>query len=262
MINFRKQADGSLIAPSRGRPPDPPEGYVRDLQNSFRFIPVLIDCKYRTQKEKPNCGNCKNMLYPYCSRNGKFINAEDCLKCINQNKKRLHGKELYDALYGDPRLNYGKAQYNRCPGVRYFYKYLHWLYGNIVDLGCGTGDTVNKLIENGYKAKGIDWINGDHIVADITDELDLSEFDCAICIDVFEHVDDDGVLGILNNLKQVKRQVITIHTTSSKEDGYEQELHINIKNISNWIILIKQHLKLQDTIRLGTNRYLLFTETK
>lgn len=51
--------DKSIVYPTKGvEPPPDVEGYVRDPQNSFRFIPKWFSCDYRVQSQFiKSCGN-------------------------------------------------------------------------------------------------------------------------------------------------------------------------------------------------------------
>jgi hypothetical protein len=50
---------------------------------------------------------------------------------------------LYQRIYDDPHIGYGRAEKDMCPGTRFFPFYRHFLRGRIVDFGCGTGDTLS-----------------------------------------------------------------------------------------------------------------------
>ena len=174
--------------------------------------------------------------------------------------------ETYKAIYKDKHLKYGQAEHDRCPGVRYFPRYMNWICSPVLDLGCGTGDTVRLLKRNCFLATGYDWIPVLPEVgqqADITEPLPmilLLNVSSSICIDVFEHVDDRGITGILKNLARTNRQAITVHTGSHVVHGVE--LHINQKPVEEWRELIGQYLKIRSQEPLASNRFLFLCEKR
>lgn len=246
-INYRKMPDGSVAAPKRGKAPPCPAGFVRDSGDAFRFHPVrgfgdtvasLID---RFTKIKP-CAACE--------RRKKFLN-----RILPYESVALY-QELYDTS------DYGQEAKDRCPGVRYLEHYIDHLKGKVIDLGCGTGDTVRALRAKGLAADGIDQIdlkNG-MSVGSITNNLNLEDYTSAICIDVLEHLYDDQVDALLKNLKQVQYQAVTVHTSTSWEQGYPFDLHVNIKN--TWLEHISKELVIVETITLAPNRILYLCERR
>ena len=172
-------------------------------------------------------------------------------------------KKIYQWLYEREDLHYGQAKYDRCPGVRYIPKYKKWLEGKIIDFGCGTGDTVKELRKLGYEADGIDQIKLPFgmMYGDIT-KPNIYNYDTAICIDVFEHIDDEGLEGLLYNMKQCKKQIINVHVKETKSKGPEgEELHINIKTFDEWEKFIKKHLKVNEIIDQGKRRRMFLCST-
>lgn len=213
---FRPIGDGRLFVPSRGQPPEPPEGYERDTKNPYMFRPK-----------------------------GTITNKETT------------DRELYQNLYDDPMLHYGSSEHNRCPGIKMFSEYAGWLQGAVIDLGCGRGDTVMHLREEGfYDAQGIDQISlaNDMLVGDITQPQNLMMFGTSICIDVFEHIDDQGLFGLLDNMSQTKRQVISVHIGPAYERGCKKDLHINKKPFIEWHAFISKFLNVVTFTDLGKQR--------
>lgn len=154
-------------------------------------------------------------------------------------------KHVYEDLYNN--TDYGSAELGNCPTVYFFDDFKSWLRGDIIELGCGNGDGVQFIHEAGYVINGIDQVdlNNDMIVGDITQPLDLSAYNTSICIDVFEHVPDEGITGILKNMAQTKRQVITIHNKKAGFKGADgEQLHINIKPFNEWSKIIAEHLRI------------------
>jgi len=264
-MRFREQHDGTLIAPKRGRAPKPPEGYIADPGDAFHFLPVLAECEHREKRlSKSTC--CGDKMLDFCTDKDQYVLYNDCQECKGTrpvpSAPQIGGQELYQALYDDNSLRYGQAKHNRCPGVRYLPKFMGHLVSPTIDLGCGTGDTVRAMQEAGLEADGADWIDlkFGNKVCDITEYQDLSHYRSAICIDVLEHVTDDKLPGLLKNLQQVDKQVVTIYAGSSKERGFSQELHTNIKTPDQWTMLLEEHFKIITIITLAPKRYLYLME--
>jgi hypothetical protein len=171
---------------------------------------------------------------------------------------------LYESLYNDKSLHYGSAKHNRCPGVRYLPRYEHWLMGGVIDLGCGNGDTVRALRAKGIPAAGVDWIEqpeNEHYLYggfDITtSDFVLEQFKTSICLDVFEHINDEDLIGLISNMKKTQRQVITTFTGSHVVNGVE--LHINQKSPGQWQEFITNNaLKIHQTEELDHPHRRLF----
>ncbi len=243
--NFRKNPDGSIEAPIRGDPPKCPKGYTRDQGNPYRFYLI------------------KGFGDTVASLIDRFTNIKPCAGC-QQRKDFLNkilpyeSKAIYQELYTDKDLNYGSAEHDRCPGVRYFKHYSAHLLDPILDLGCGNGDTVRYLESQGFIAEGIDHINLNNgmMVGRIDVPLDDTPYLTAISIDVFEHLYDDQLLIVLDNMAKMVHQVITVNTLPSIEQGYPIDLHINKKTLTEWLIFIETKLTIRDTILLGSNRFM------
>jgi len=170
-------------------------------------------------------------------------------------------KELYQKIYDDNPW-YGNAEEGRCPGVRLLPKYMDWLTGRVLDLGCGRGQTVEKLREMGFKAEGIDQIrkHPEMRVGDITKPIaDIASFDSTVCVDCIEHLYDHQVEGLFNNMKQTKRQAFSIHNGESTGTG--QELHVNRRSFDQWRSIIKDHFSISEEIEVNDNQVLYLTST-
>ena len=170
-------------------------------------------------------------------------------------------KALYQKIYDDNPW-YGNAVEGRCPGVRLMPQYMDWLTGRVIDLGCGRGQTVEKLREMGFEAEGIDQIkkHPGMRVGDITQPIDdISKFDSAVCVDCIEHLYDHQVEGLFANMKQVKRQAFSIHNGESTGTG--QELHVNRRSFDQWRSMIKSHFSISEEIELHDNQMLYLTSS-
>lgn len=170
-------------------------------------------------------------------------------------------KQLYQDIY--TKLGwYGDATQGFCPGVRFIPYYEHHLMSPIIDLGCGRGHTVRKLREKWFDAYGIDFIdlNNEMEVGDITLPLDMKKYNTALCIDVFEHLDDNQVRQVLLNMSQTQRQVISVTNNSSKHLG--KELHINIKSFDTWAYFISEYLNIKTIVPIKEFTMLFLCEKK
>ena len=78
---IRKNKDGSLWAPKRGKPPKCPEGYVVDPGDPYRFLKSVIErCKYLEQTFVPS--SCCGMQAVFkCSMKRRKITGKDCEGC-------------------------------------------------------------------------------------------------------------------------------------------------------------------------------------
>lgn len=142
-----------------------------------------------------------------------------------------------------------------------FQYYRPWLWSKVIDLGCGTGDTVALMRRDGFAADGIDqvYLENGMRVGDITKALDLSEYHTATCFDVLEHISDPGVARILENMRQTEQQVISVDTGSSVVEGFG-ELHVNRKTVAQWQAMIAgAGLSIVSVWRVGVSRWLLCT---
>lgn len=80
----RRQADGSMLYKKRGvEPPPDLDGYNRDPQNFWRFIPKWNQCDFRNQTEfVRRCGSIG--LISLCTHpegQGKEVTYTVCAKC-------------------------------------------------------------------------------------------------------------------------------------------------------------------------------------
>lgn len=176
---------------------------------------------------------------------------------MNNNSMRGTYQELYSIT------DYGKHDKNMCPGARFIPRYKEFLQDPIVDLGCGTGDTVLELRKLGFTADGYDWVllqNGMH-VADITEPMSLKSYSTALCLDVLEHIEVDKLPAVLENLAQCSRAVVSVHIGSSKFCR-RQELHLTQRPFKWWEERFSKHWKLYRLIPIETYRKLYWLERK
>lgn len=220
---FRTLPDGRLFVPARGQPPEPPEGYVVDPRNPYMFRPISPI----TNKEETD-------------------------------------KELYQHLYEDRMLNYGSAEHNRCPGVKFYQYYSKDLVSPVFDFGCGRGDTVHFLRKHGFESVGADQIDldNDMHVADIIRPMTLQLGSrTALCLDVFEHLLDSDLKGLITNMLLCEKQIISVHNGSAYEIGCKKDLHINKKSFENWeLFLTANGLNVTRFHQLGKRRGIFFCQ--
>ena len=122
---------------------------------------------------------------------------------------------------------------------------------------------MERLRATGFEAQGMDQvkINANMRVGDITKPVaDMDKFRSVICIDCIEHLHDDQVLGLFENMKKVERQAFSVHNGESTGTG--QELHINRKSFVDWDKLIRQHFDIAAVIKVHEQQMLYLTQTK
>lgn len=87
MTNWRPGPDGTLMAPRRGPPPTPPEGYKARAGNPYVAEPVLVECDHRYFKKflKPCCSGKNGTTW--CKNFDKAIINADCQNCKVEPKK-------------------------------------------------------------------------------------------------------------------------------------------------------------------------------
>lgn len=170
--------------------------------------------------------------------------------------------ELYQKLYTEKGLHYGSAARDRCPGVRYLPTYEKWIESPIIDLGCGTGDTVKALRDKGFECDGVDQVrlDNDMIVSDITIPMNLSMYNTALCIDVLEHLDERGIDQVLDNMTQTQRSVISIHTGSSTVHGHE--LHETQRPIAWWRLRVCVRFDIDTMIVVNRERFVFLLRSR
>jgi len=157
---------------------------------------------------------------------------------------------IYDQLY---RLGCGRLRYGGMPnkvqhewGLSHITKSLQSPDSHsVLDLGCGPAWLLWGLKKRGYRdLVGVDWARslawksriGSVVVGDIT-TIDLRRtFDCIVCHDVLEHVPQDQLpslfQNILRHLAPDGYVSLTVADHSDKWCGVE--LHITRKPVELW----------------------------
>ncbi len=174
----------------------------------------------------------------------------------------LDSVAVYQQIY-DENPWYGDAEQGRCPGVRLLPQYVDWLVGPVMDLGCGRGQTVEKIREHGLEAEGIDQIRShpEMRVGDITKPIEgIDAFKSVVCVDCIEHLYDVQVDGLFENMKQVQRQAFSIHNGPSADTG--KELHVNRMSFIDWSKKIREHFDIAAAIQIHPEQMLYLTQTR
>lgn len=170
--------------------------------------------------------------------------------------------ELYQKIY-DENSWYGNAEIDRCPGVRLLPHFVEWLEGPVLDLGCGRGHTVEHLQDLGFEADGIDQIKCHSAmrVGDITKPIqDMQKYKSVICMDCIEHLYDEQLEGLFDNMRNVKRQAFSIHNGESNGTGVE--LHVNRLSFVEWGERIRKHFDIAAAIQISPEQMLYLTQSR
>jgi hypothetical protein len=97
-------------------------------------------------------------------------------------------------------------------------------------------------------------------VGDITQPIhDIKNFKSAVCIDCIEHLYEDQVIGLFENMQHTQRQAFSIHNGESTGTG--QELHVNRKDFIDWTKLIREYFEIASAIQIHENQVLYLTRT-
>jgi len=170
-------------------------------------------------------------------------------------------KDVYQKLMDT--TDYGKHEKNKCPGAKFFPMFEKFIDPPVMDLGCGTGDTVRLLKSKGIFADGIDWVNlnNDMMVRDITQPIDMFGYNTALCIDVLEHIPEEKVHVLLFNIAQCKKAVVSVHTGSSIFCD-DIELHITQHSFKWWERKLKERWRIVKEHLINYERKLYLLEKK
>ena len=170
-------------------------------------------------------------------------------------------KSIYQKVY-DETSWYGEAfTGDHCPGARLIPFYKDWVRGPLIDLGCGRGHTVLKLKELGFDAAGIDIIELDNEMlrgSIVEPVVGIEFFNSCICMDVIEHIEDEDLVGLFENMAKTKRQAFSIANFGSMHRGVE--LHINRKPFSEWETIIKKYFRIVKVLEIHQRQFLYLTE--
>ncbi|MHB9005275.1 MAG: class I SAM-dependent methyltransferase [Coriobacteriia bacterium] len=133
------------------------------------------------------------------------------------------------------------------PKLTYLLEYARSISGNIIDAGCGRGNVLRHLNQNGCPTFGVEISKIcfeqylQNLPAANVDIVSWSKtghtYDGCICTDVLEHIPLDQLDPTLEALRRLSPSLFAgIANTSSVHSGYE--LHVIREGISWWV----QHL--------------------
>jgi hypothetical protein len=179
----------------------------------------------------------------------------------------MNTKPLYQQIYDQRHENhYGVARYGHCMWIKLFPHYKKWLQSPIIDFGCGTGEEVVFLREQGFDCLGVDQVSLDNgmMVGDISKKGRYSQYNTALCVEVFEHLTNGQIKGLLENMQQCRRQIITIanDTSTMEVDGEVHELHINQKPFKTWRAILMDYFDIIETIAQKDERRIYLCRKK
>jgi len=176
----------------------------------------------------------------------------------------IRGKEFYNDLIGADAGIYGAE-----PEDIAYYPLWEWFldkfgYGNILDVGCGTGRFARKAIEKYCSVVGIDFSSvaiekareyepkGKYVCLDVEDPnadiFKLFSYDVVFLSEILEHIADD--LKLLSQIPKRKHVFLTVpnfngdghvrwfNTLAAVEERYGETLEIKASNMyRNWYAL-------------------------
>lgn len=127
----------------------------------------------------------------------------------------------------------------------------------VIDLGCGSGSQVEVLNKKGIPTWGIDMnkynkeyflnrnpnLKDKYIWGDLVKKQIPGEFNLALCIEVFEHMEDDDIMKVLKYWHNKVDYFVFSSTPFADTPEFDiQWGHINVKQKDHWIKLFK-HMK-------------------
>lgn len=127
-------------------------------------------------------------------------------------------------------------------------------FKTILDAGCGSGDVVRYLTSKGYDTKGIELSGsvlkdfaGDMLKKGIVQQGSLmklpfkdNEFDVVFSSEVLEHIDEDDIPKVVEELSRVCKEIIFL-TISLRPSSNFNKYHINLKPREWWENQFLQH---------------------
>ena len=146
--------------------------------------------------------------------------------------------------------NYDTLDEANLPKLPYILQYAKSIPGKIIDAGCGRGNVLRHLSENGCSAFGVEISkkcfeqylqNQPAANADIVSWCKAGHtYDGCVCTDVLEHIPPDQLDATLVSLRRLSPSLFAgIANTSSVHSGYE--LHVIREGISWWVRHLARH---------------------
>lgn len=162
-------------------------------------------------------------------------------------------EKLYNGEYFSPCQESGYP-YGYVPEYRYLAKSLYQKFkpGTALDIGCATGNLVQRLVELGVDAYGIDVseyaISQAGHIKNRLKQVDISSeklpfqsnyFDLVTMLEVIEHVENEE--NIMNEINRLLRHDGVVYITTPTPEAPPIPEHINIHDKNYWLNLFEKH---------------------
>lgn len=160
------------------------------------------------------------------------------------------------SYYENYDIGIGKVNYKDSPNTKDFLKRVAQQIAKlgvrtVLDVGCAMGHLVAGLRDLGIEAYGIDvseyaidqvredikqYCNTQTVLEDLPNEFP-NEFDLAITIEVFEHIQEKEARDAVANLCKWSDTVIFCSTP----DDFEDPTHLNVRQREYWVLLFAEN---------------------
>lgn len=137
---------------------------------------------------------------------------------------------LYQKAHKDTSGRYGATSSAKYPYVK---KKVLDKYDvkTILDYGCGTGDLINKLNNEGYECYGYDPAVIEY------QYKPKAKFDLVVALDLLEHIEEEYVDNVLEDIKNYTNEIALFYisrTTGKPFPGTSIEQHVLGKKSPEW----------------------------
>lgn len=242
-----------------------------EVQDAYNSAGMLLGCIYACDNAlKRNRGGvlesasaffCKKppiqMDYAESVKDLRSFLNRDLLTDNKIEKRRQEERDKYTEWYykneywkeDDPDTSTERFSYED-PGHEKRFDFLyevitsHFEFDTFLDVGCGTGKLLRKLLDNGYEGKGIevsdaalekyldDFVSEGIVKEGGAENIPFPEnnFDAVICLDVMEHLPSFDVDRAIQELVRVCDQYLIL--TINLDNPYEY--HPTIMNREEW----------------------------
>jgi cyclopropane fatty-acyl-phospholipid synthase-like methyltransferase len=153
-------------------------------------------------------------------------------------------RQIYDKVYG--RID----RYNRPDYLKFSLDFAQKIGGTILDVGCGKGHHLRRLIKHDVDAFGIEFspVCCERFLTDVPHEcVDIVSFserdeiyDGVICIGVMEHIPYENVDETLTAIAKLSKNALFAIANHS-DILLKHELHIIQENMDWWARKLVQH---------------------
>jgi 2-polyprenyl-3-methyl-5-hydroxy-6-metoxy-1,4-benzoquinol methylase len=173
--------------------------------------------------------------------------------------------KVYDEIY--------KNEDNYNPHVpekdEYIDKFVESIEGRILDAGCGQGNHLKRLRNNGFDVFGIEISkfvcdsylqDVPHMNSDIISfaKCNHDNFEAVICLDVLEHIPEGEIDVVLSSLCKLSDSFLFgIANHSDIKQGYE--LHLIQEDSNWWATKLAEHFKNVELTKQLSQRFFFFT---